>query len=104
MHEVSQLLHEQQELQDGQVGPGMPEGAWKGWSQKDGQELGQDAPAKQGLSLGLCPGLNVPLKRRQGSQGGVPDSPRVHSDARFQRDAERRGRLPGPLPLVPMAI
>ena len=27
-----------------------------------------------------------------------------HSDARFQRDAERRGRLPGPLPLVPMAI
>ena len=27
--------------------------------------------------LGLCPGLNVPLKRRQGSQGGVPDSPGV---------------------------
>ena len=25
--------------------------------------------------LGLCPGLNVPLKGRQGSQGGVPDSP-----------------------------
>ena len=26
-------------------------------------------------NLGLCPGLNVPLKGRQGSQGGVPDSP-----------------------------
>ena len=25
--------------------------------------------------LGLCPGPNVPLKGRQGSQGGVPDSP-----------------------------
>ena len=25
--------------------------------------------------LGLCPGLNVPLKGRQGSWGGVPDSP-----------------------------
>lgn len=51
MHEASQLLHERQELQDGQVGPGMPEGAWKGWSQKDGQELGQDVPAKKGLRL-----------------------------------------------------
>ena len=25
--------------------------------------------------LGLCPGLKVPLKGRQGSRGGVPDSP-----------------------------
>ena len=49
--EGTTLRHEQQELQDGQVGPGMPEGAWKGWSQKDGQELGQDAPAKKGLRL-----------------------------------------------------
>lgn len=51
VHEESQLLHERQELQDGQVGPGMPEGAWKRRSQEDGQGLGQDAPATKGLEL-----------------------------------------------------
>ena len=25
--------------------------------------------------LGLCPGLNIPLKGRQGSRGCIPDSP-----------------------------
>lgn len=51
VHEEPQLLHEWQELQDGQVGPEMPDGAWKRRSQKDGQGLGQDAPATKGLEL-----------------------------------------------------
>ena len=55
-----------------------------------------------GPHLGLCPGLNVPLKGRQGSQGGVPDSPGESGLASRARQGcrspleSRRGALGAP--------
>ena len=55
------------------VGPGKPNLPFELRGKAEGCTRVTAGPKRP--HLGLCPGLNVPLKGRQGSQGGVPDSP-----------------------------